>query len=199
MRRFLLILFAAVFLSSSALAGPKAPVSLAGITLGEDYHKYEDLLRMELAGANSDAIFLDEALIRTGAIPGVRGGSVIWGNCANKDRIVRLKIKFADTSEDLFKRLLERYREKFGQPSAYQGDSFRNVVAWEWDISDAARHVNIVLMYSVNPDIRPGVSIKLTDQALLDLEFACYKENYRSRYLQEQAGAIEDLDTFVPR
>lgn len=199
MKRVLLILIAVVFLSSGAVAGPEAPASLAGINLGDDYHKYEDLLRMELAGANSDAIFLDEALIRTGAIPGVRGGSIIWGNCANKDRIVRIKIKFADTSEDLFKRLLERYRKKFGQPSAYQGDSFRNVVAWEWDINDGERHVSIVLMYSVNPDIRPGVSIKMTDRALLDLEFSCYKENYRSRFQAEKAGVIKDLDLFVPR
>lgn len=201
MKRVLLTLLVVLLLTSSALAEESAPLSVAGIRLGDDFHQYEDILRMEHAGAMSDAVFLDEALIQTGAIHGVRGGSVIWGNCANKGRVVRIKIKFADTSRDLFKRLLARYEEKFGQPDTYKGDSFRNVIAWEWEIADDdGRHVKILLMYSVDPSIRPGVSIKMTDQALLDLEFACYKERYRSKYrAEEEAGKIEDLDMFIPR
>jgi len=156
---------------------------------------------MAHAGAMSDAIFLNEALIRTGAIHGVRGGSIIYGNCANPGKIVRVKIKFADMSKRLFKDLLALYTKRFGDPSAYKGDSFRNVIAWEWDISgDEGRHVKVVLMYSTDPSIRPGVSIKMTDQSLLDLEFTCYKKTFRRQYrAMEHAGKVDDLDFFVPR
>ncbi len=201
MKRIILSLSVILLFSSSAFAGEDAPLSLAGIHLGDDFHKYEHLLRMEHAGAMADAVFLNEALIRTGAIHGVRGGSVIWGNCANSGKVLRVKIKFADTSEELFKKLLVRFEEHFGEPTRYQGDSFRNVIAWEWEIADDdGRHVRIQLMYSVDPSVRPGVSIKMTDQTLLDLEFACYKKKYREKYRREEkAGKIDDLDMFVPK
>lgn len=200
MKRVILLLSVILLVSSSAFAQKNAPTSIAGIRLGDDFQQYKHLLRMEHAGATSDAVFLDEALIRTGAFPGVRGGSIIWGNCSNAGKIVRIKIKFADRSEALFKRLLERYEKQFGEPSLYKGDSFRNVIAWEWDLTgDNGRHVKVLLMYSVDPAIRPGVSIKMTDQALLDLEFACYKEHYRTKYRErEKAGKVQNLDMFVP-
>ncbi|KAB1441695.1 hypothetical protein [Pseudodesulfovibrio senegalensis] len=201
MKRFALGMLFSLLLVSGAWASGPAPVSVAGIRLGDDFSRYQDMCRMEHAGAMSDAIFLDEALIRTGAIHGVRGGSIIYGNCANPGKIVRIKIKFADMSKRLFKDLLALYTKRFGDPSSYQGDSFRNVIAWEWDISGSeGRHVKIVLMYSTDSSIRPGVSIKMTDQSLLDLEFSCYKKNFRSLYkATENAGKITDLDLFVPR
>lgn len=197
-------LFLLIFTASSLAAEPRvgpAPVSVAGFRLGDDISRYQTICDIEQGRAIPDTPFLNEACLHPQALNGVRGGSLIYGSCANPGKVMGIKIKFAEMSKRLFKNLLGRYTKRFGDPTAYKGDPQRNAVAWEWDISGSeGRHVKVLLMYSTDPATRPGVSIQMTDHSLLDLEFTCYRKNVLgSCQTVKENGVLGDLELFVPR
>lgn len=195
------LLFACVILAGIAVTAAHAaevPRTIAGITLGSQFDEYKDLCRMEFYGSNSDIIFLKDAPLKEEAIPGIRGGDIYAATCAHPGEVVRVKLKFSDRKKRLYESLLERYKDKFGEPDNYKGDAFRNVVAWEWLISDDTRTVNLTLMYSIDPEFRPGVSIKMTDETMLREDYECYqKEHHEPRRKRMHRGMI-DLGDFVP-
>lgn len=195
-----LLLFTIASVASEPNSGP-APVSVAGFRLGDDISRYQALCDVEQGRAIPDAPFLLEACLYPQALNGIRGGSLIYGSCANPGKVMGVKIKFAEMSKRLFKNLLGRYTKRFGDPTAYKGDPQRSVVAWEWDISGSeGRHVKVLLMYSTDPATRPGVSIQMTDHSLLELEFTCYRKSVLgSCQAAKDNGVLGDLEQFVPR
>ncbi|OIQ50348.1 hypothetical protein BerOc1_02279 [Pseudodesulfovibrio hydrargyri] len=200
MRRacFLLLALAALF-ATPALAAEGFPTSLAGFTLGDSVEHYEDYCREGEAIPVSDAPFLSESLIKAENLPGVRGGSLAFGNCVGGDRLVRIKLKFNDHGQGLFNRLYDRYEADFGKPDKYLGDTFKNVIAWEWRFTDGkGGRISLVLMWSRDKEIRPGVSIKMTDESLMDEEYKCYKAKHDGTKGKMGMTRIGSLDAYVP-
>jgi len=199
MKKIFVSLLVLVALAANASAADVFPSTLAGFTLGESVRKYESFCNIAEATPMSDAPFLTEALIKPDALPGVRGGSLIYGNCKNKDRLVRIKLKFNDRSKDLFDTLMEAYKQKFGKPDSYQGDTFKNVIAWEWTFSnDAGEKIAVLVMWSRDKEMRPGVSIKMTNTTLYDAEYDCFKEQDYG-FKKGDGSKIKSLDMYVPR
>ncbi len=196
---FPLIVLAVVLSASACLAADGLPLSLAGYTLGKDVMTYKSHCEDGEAIPMSDMPFLTEAHLRPDVIPGIRGGSLIYGNCLD-NRLVRIKLKFHDQSQKLFDKLLKKYTAAFGKPDSYQGDTFKNVIAWQWDFAKGDQSVTVLLMWSRDNEMRPGVSIKMTLNSLLDAEYACYKEVF-AREEKDRGGptAIRGLGDFVPR
>ena len=96
--------------------------------------------------------------------------------------------------------MLKKYTKAFGKPDSYQGDAFKNVIAWEWNFNQGEELVTVLLMWSRDKEIRPGVSIKMTLTSLLDNEYACF--NKKNRRIEKSKGGpseIESLNDFVPR
>lgn len=149
----------------------------------------------------SDAPFLSEVRIKADALSGVRGGSLSFGNCKNLGSLVRIKIKFHNHSKKLFNRLLDKYKDSFGNPDNYLGDAFKNVIAWEWLFeNDKGKKISLVLMWSRDKEIRPGVSIKMTQLSLLDEEYDCYKTQFEQTGKGARARTtVKDSNTYVPR
>lgn len=196
---FAFILTVMVFSATAAYAGNGFPTTLAGLTLGSDIKQYAPLCNMKEATAMSDAPFLTEALIQPEALSGVRGGSLNYGNCKNKGKLVRIKLKFNDRSQKFFDKLLKRYKAAFGKPDSYQGDAFKNVIAWEWWFKNAkGEKISLLLMWSRDNEIRPGVSIKMTQSSLYDQEYDCFKT--KDYHFENGKGtAVKSLEEYVPR
>ena len=195
-----LALTALLLAAPAAFAGTGFPLTLAGFTLGDNVRDHASCCNLDLASVNPDAPFLTEATLKADFVPGVRGGSLTFANCKDTDKLVRIKIKFHDRSMALFERLLEKYQKAFGEPDSYQGDSFRNVVAWQWNFSRRGQKVSVLLMWSRDKETRPGVSIKMTLDSLLDSEYACYKAKLDSQEKQHGGPkSVRDLNAFVPK
>lgn len=195
------LLIACIILAGLAVTAAHAeepPSTLAGITLGDDFAKYEELCRMEFYGNSSDILFLKDAPLKHGAIHGVRGGDIYTATCAHPNKVVRIKLKFVDRSKRLFDDLLKRYKKKYGDPDSYKGDAFRNVIVWEWIIKNGERTVNLSLTYSVDPEFRPGVTVKMTDVTLLQDDYKCYLSKTPPKKRKGMRHGI-NLDDFIPR
>ncbi len=197
---FAFILISTLLLAPAAFAADNIPMTLAGITLGEDFKKFSAYCDMKFASPNPDAPFLSETHIKPDSIPGIRGGSITYGNCDNTDKVVRIKLKFNNRGQGMFNELLEMYKNVYGKPDNYKGDAFKNVIAWEWDFVEGDKRVSLMLMWSRDKEIRPGVSIKMTYESLLDSEYSCYK-NKMHKLATGKGGPskVKDLNMFVPK
>lgn len=189
-----------LFFGTMALGGDDFPTSLAGFSLGDDVKSYSDYCHLEKAVPGSDAPFLSEAIIKSDVLPGVRGGSLIFGNCNHKNELVGIKLKFHDRGKGLFDKLYKRYEKKFGEPDNYVGDAFKNVIAWQWVFkNDSKEEVALVLMWSRSQQMRPGVSIKLTHKTRVKQELDCYLAMDEDKKMNEKRSRIKSLDQYIPR
>jgi len=201
MKKIIPVFILTLFLcASAAVAGDGFPTELAGFKLGTEVVEYSDVCNLDQAIPVSDAPFLSESLIESNALPGVRGGSLGYGNCLNKDKLVRIKLKFHNRGQGFFNKLHGLYEDKFGEPDRYIGDAFKNVIAWEWIFkNDKGEEVSLVLMWSRDKEIRPGVSIKMTHVTLKDKEFECYKAMDENKQKNGQKSTVRNIDQYVPR
>lgn len=198
MKRILLITFALLLTAGAVRA--ETPLNLAGITLGNDISRYDDLLRKETAVPLRDAAYVTEVNINPVHFAGVRGGSLSYGNCARKGEVLRIKLKFEDRSMDLFNDLLDLYKDTYGDPDTWKGDAFHNIIAWEWSFGQGVDRVTVLLMYSKIEDLRPGVSIKMTARGRWNEEQSCYMDSheYMRRKMQDRPKKF-DIKTYLPR
>lgn len=198
-----LVLTVLVFLFSvsMAFAGKGFPLTVSGYTLGADAEKYKVCCDIESASPLPDAPFLTEVHLKPDTVPGIRGGSLIYANCDEVGKLVRVKLKFHDRSQQLFKRLLKKYEAAFGKADSYEGDTFRNIIAWQWDFTKGDQRVTLLLMWSRVKDMRPGVSIKMTLSSLLDSEYTCHKARVAAAGAQgeKEQSQVQNLNDFVPR
>lgn len=186
--------------ASAAIAGKGFPTTLAGITLGSDVANYTECCNMQLATPMTDAPFLTEVHLNSDFVPGIRGGSLTYANCDRVGDLVRIKFKFHNRSQKFFKELVDAYTDKFGKADHYKGDAFRNVIAWEWNFTQGHEKVDLLLMWSRDNEMRPGVSIKMTLSSLFDSEYHCFKMKY-DRMSKKKGGPtkIKSINEFVPR
>lgn len=189
-----------VMLASPTTALAELPRSILGLTMGEDVSKFKQLLWMDSATRLSDTPFLTEVNIKHSEFPGIRGGSVTYGNCANPGLLIGAKLKFDDKDYKLFDKLYKLYEKKFGKPDEWQGDAFRTVRSWKWMISEGDQRINIVLTYSKNPSMRPGVSIKLDMHTLWMDEYECYHASLEEKRPSPKPIPVDELklSRFVP-
>ncbi|MUM77206.1 hypothetical protein GKC30_06125 [Pseudodesulfovibrio sp. F-1] len=187
-----------LLVSSPGLAG-ELPLTLAGFTLGRDMVQYKGHCQGP-ALVVPDIPFLTERSLTPDAVPGIRGGSLTHGNCLGEDKLLRIKLKFHDTSQKFFNKLVKEYTDRFGKPDSYQGDAFRNVIAWQWDFSQGGEAMSVLVMWSRDKEMRPGVSIKMTLESGVEAEYQCFMAA-SGRQEQERGGptAIRSLDEFIPR
>lgn len=200
MRSLPMYILLALLLPATALA--KLPKTVAGITLGDDIAQYTTQTLSETAMGNRDALFLDEVDLNPEAFYGIRGGSISAGNVLQKGKILGIKIKFIDRSFALYEALEKEYRQSFGEPLVWLGDPFHNVVSWKWSLTEGDDTVEIILTHSKDPEIRPGVSIKMTLRSAWQAEYAAFREKQKKRKKHKMMRgeySSETLKQFIPR
>lgn len=149
----------------------KAPHEIAGIALGSDVNDYPDIVQNN---------FLQEVVVTDWH--GFRKGTISYGTCKNIDQILKMDMKYDETSEEFHKQLLGKFRAQFGEPDAWQGDSFGVMRIWKWQfIDDNNNPVSLVLQYNgKNSNETIGNMVRLSYPEKIAEERLCFNEICRS-------------------
>jgi hypothetical protein len=196
----MLLLWAA----APTLAG--APHQLGGFVLNQDIKAYADRVIMDTALPVRYAENIEEVEIKP--TEGFKSGLIAYGTCFKPGHIIRIKLKYADSSKQFYDDLLKRFKKRFGEPDEYQGDAFHVVIAWKWSFVDEQNHrISLILQHNImDEDAKIGNAVKMTDSTLMEEDLECYKQkqlDYRERQRQRKWEAVNPGDTgwelFLPR
>jgi len=184
----------------------KAPHQIAGFVLGEDISKYESSLNRPSSWPVRYQEYLTEVDLNN--VEGYKNGTLTYGVCAHPGTIVRIKLKYESSDRRFFEDLLNRYKDKFGDPDEWRGDPFQVIIAWKWSFKDARKHnISLMLQHSMDDDQKLGNSVKLTDMTLLEEERLCHEKKQAAKPGQKKAertgrkGRQESTDfrRFIPQ
>jgi len=200
---FLLILMALIAAPVICLA--QAPKQVAGFVLGKDIHAFEQMLKMETDLPIRHARYINE--VETGNLGGYKSGIIGYGNCAAPGKILRIKLKYADSSKKFYSSLLKRFEKQFGEPDEWRGDPFHIVLAWKWAFTDSDGHtISLILQHNTrDSEAKIGNAVKLTNTSQIEKEQACYAHKHpvvqkaveKNRGKKQKSSA--DWKRFVPQ
>lgn len=154
-----------------AAAGLKAaenvPHEVGGFVLGSDLKDYPEVV---------ESSYLRETVVTD--LYGFRKGYISVGVCKHVDKILRIRMKYEDTSKKFFKELLEEYKKHFGPPDEWKGDSFGILHIWKWYFTDTqGRQVSLLLQHNLrNTNETIGNTVKLSYPDLIEEERLCFNE-----------------------
>jgi len=195
-----------IVFAATPIYADKAPHQMAGFVLGEDISKYESNLNRQSSWPVRYQEYLTEVDLNN--VEGYKNGTLTYGVCAHPGTIVRIKLKYASSDRRFFEDLLNRYKDKFGDPDEWRGDPFQVIIAWKWSFKDARKHnISLILQHSMDDEQKLGNSVKLTDMTLLDEERLCHEKQQPAKTDQkkaERAGRkgrqeITDFRRFIPQ
>jgi hypothetical protein len=164
----LLLVFSIFFSSSFALcADREIPGEIAGIVLGSDFKAYPDII---------ESNFMKEVVVTDWH--GFRKGVISYGICLRKDKILKIDMKYEDKSKSFYKQLLKRFKQKFGEPNTWAGDSFGNKFIWKWSfVDDSGTRVSMKLQHNGKDSNETiGNMIKLSYPQKMNEERECFME-----------------------
>lgn len=161
-----------------ALLLAQAPHQVGGFILGTNIAEYREKVNTETAIPIRYMEYLKEVEIRKQE--GFKSGLISYGNCADPGRIVRIKLKYADYRKDFYDKLLELFKERFGDPTEWKGDPFKIVIAWKWSFTDKDKNkISLTLQHNTkDAEEKIGNSVKMTALSLIEEEYRCFKERY---------------------
>jgi len=172
-----------------ALAG--APHEVAGFVLDTDISLYKDQVDMNTAMPVRYREYLKE--VQISHVPGFKTGIITYGTCAFPNRIVKIRLKYLDSSKDFFEELLEKFKARFGRDPEWRGDPFNVVIAWKWSFVDKkGNRISLTLQHNVlNEEQKMGNVVKLSMRNLIDAERACFEKKYPRRQGAPEKEKIE--------
>jgi len=185
----LFVLFSGVVYSNDI------PREIAGFRLGEDITEYSDI---EYSNYLKEVVVTDWH--------GFRKGIISYGICAYPGEIVRISMKYEDSSKPFFDELFERYKEKFGKPTIWGGDAFGILSKWKWVFNDEEnRTVNLILQHNLkNHNENIGNMVKLYYPQREKEEQLCFMQQCEINNSKEQQEEIverrkKNWDYMIPR
>jgi hypothetical protein len=188
------------------IAYADAPHQIGGFALNQDIKKFEDRVIMDTALPVRYAENFEEVEIKF--TRGFKSGLIAYGTCDQPGYIVRIKLKYADSSKTFYKELLKRFKKRFGEPDEYRGDPFKILEAWKWSFVDRQNHrISLILQHNTkDEEEKMGNAVKLTDTTQMEKDLLCYKNkqlDYRERLRQREWKAVKPENSgwelFVPR
>ncbi len=184
--------------------GAQAPYEIAGFALGKNIADYQEMVRMETMLPIRYAEFLKEVEIRN--IPGYKSGLITYGDCADPGRILRIKLKYADSSREFYNNLLDRYKKRFGKPDQWRGDPFHVLVAWKWSFKDREGNlISLILQHNIEDTTKKiGNAVKLTMLNFEEEEIRCFEKKESKIRVPEleqdrKAKVEQNWELFIPR
>jgi hypothetical protein len=193
-------------LAVTAPALAQIPYQVGGFKLGGSIGDVTGQVKMETAIPIRYQAYLSEVEIED--TPLFKSGLITYGTCQDAGRIVRIKLKYADSSETFFNQLLDRIKVRFGKPDEWRGDSFGIVKAWKWSFrGQAGNRISLTLQHNTRDDEeKKGNAIKMTMHNLVEDERRCYEKKEQSRRAADsvsktaQPGSQKiDWDLLVPK
>ena len=188
-----------------AMARGIFPSQVGGCALGGNISEYKDILKMETVLPVRHMTYIEE--VETRKIEGFKSGLISYGTCASPGRIIRVKLKYLDTSRGFYNVLLKRFKERYGEPNEWRGDPFHIVVAWKWSfVDEEGNRVSMILQHNTHDaDQKKGNSVKITMMNYMDEERRCYEAKHprksKGQHRAMKGGGKGKLnwDLLVPR
>ncbi len=178
-----LTLLSFLLLISVSFAAESVPHSVGGISLGTQIGEYPDIVQSN---------FMKEVVITDRH--GFRKGIISYGVCKYKNEILRIRLKYADKSKSFYKKLLKKFRAKFGPPDSWNGDSFGLLHVWKWHFIDKDQNrVSMSLQFNAkDPNETIGNVIKLSYPERIEEERLCF--NRMCDEMHEKKSALQKND-----
>ncbi len=175
----------------------QVPQQIAGIRLGANIDQYKNILQMDSILPVRHMEYISEVELKP-SFEGYRSGYIFYGNCDKPGRIVKIKLKYERNDKEFFDDLLQRFKQKFGDPDQYRGDAFRTFIAWKWSFRDKeGNHISLILQHNSADveDYTRGNSVKLSATSLLEKETKCDElKNPEPRQTQPGKGEKKPLE-----
>ena len=186
------LLFILIFnIAQAKITQAKFPVHLGGFTLGDDIHNYENLVDMETFRQIPFNRYLKEGEI----IPRheFKSGLITYGLCDLPNKIVKIKLKFANSSKKNYKKLLKLYKKHLGEPDEYKGDAFKTMIAWKWSFTNSLKErISLILQYNtMDESEKIGVVVKMSFTSQIEKERACYFANSPQKKNKNKTPALK--------
>jgi len=201
-----MILFIILFFMFHGMGFAGAPHQIGEFVLGKHIKDYKEIVKMESALPIRHQKYLHE--LEAKEMEGFKSGYIWIGNCSEPGQIVRIKLKYLDSTKKFYNLLLKRFKKKFGEPSEWRGDPVHVVIAWKWSFIDKeSNHISLVLQHNTkDQEEKMGNSVKLTTTNMIEEERLCYeKESDESgKHMKRKAHEAKkkvpiNWDLFVPR
>ena len=187
------------------LAGD-APHQVGIFVLNRDIADFKDYVIMETALPIRYMENIKEVEVKP--IKGFKSGLIAFASCTAPGHIVRIKLKYKDSSKTFFKDLLKRIKKKYGEPDEYRGDPFHILIAWKWSfIDDEDNQISLILQHNTqDAEEKRGNAIKLTMTNLIERDQDCHKRkalDHREKSRQRDWKIIDPgltgWDLYMPR
>jgi hypothetical protein len=207
MKKILLPITTLAFLwvAGICLAGD-APHQVSVFVLNRDLADFKDFVIMETALPIRYMENIEEVEIKP--IKGLKSGYIAYATCEAPGRIVRIKLKYQDSTKKFFENLLKQFKKKYGEPAEYRGDAFHIFIAWKWSFVDKDNNlISLTLQHNAqDPEQKMGNAVKLTMTNLIEKDIQCHKLKGRDpREKLRQGGrkvvdpGLTGWDLYVPR
>lgn len=187
MKRYTLhTLFFLLLLSwfSPAVAAQKVPHEVGGFVLGSDMSDYPEVVATN---------FLKETVVTDWH--GFRKGIIAVGVCKYTDKILKIRLKYDDSSKKFFKKLLAEYKKQFGPPDEWKGDSFGILHVWKWHFTDSEnRKVSLLLQHNLrNTNENIGNMVKISYPEMIEEERRCFNQLCEEKKSDQDKKRLEEL------
>ncbi|MFW2367517.1 MAG: hypothetical protein ACN4GW_13960 [Desulforhopalus sp.] len=173
----------------------EVPHSVGGIALGTSIDSYPDLVRTN---------FLKEVVVTNRN--GFRKGVISYGACLHKDVILKIDMKYKDKSKKFYKKLLKEFRQNFGEPTSWEGDSFGVLYLWKWRFTDKdGNRVSLALQYNgKNSHETIGNIVKISYPEKIEEERLCFIDmcdqiNEERKEDRKPEQKEEDWSSLIPQ
>ena len=206
MKNKLIFGLAVVLLFAPGATRAEAPHQVGGFVLGQNIEVYEDRVIMDTALPVRYSENMEELEIKF--TQGFKSGLITYGTCTKPGQILKIKLKYADSSKEFHKDLLKRFKKRFGEPDEYRGDPFGIVKAWKWSFVDKQNHrISLNLQHnSMDAEEKKGNAVKIANTTLVEEDRLCYQRkqlDHRERLRQREWKAVNPeltgWDLYVPR
>jgi hypothetical protein len=207
MKKGLLFISILAYLGAAGicLAG-EAPHQVGVFVLNQDIADFKDYVIMETALPIRYMENIKEVEVKP--IKGFKSGLIAYASCTVPGHIVRIKLKYKDSSKTFFEDLLKRIKKKYGEPDEYRGDPFHILIAWKWSfIDDQENHISLTLQHNTqDTEEKKGNAIKLAMTNLIEKDQDCHKrkaldhrEKLRQRDREIMDPGLTGWDLYMPR
>jgi len=207
MKKILLFIALLAFLWAAGicLAG-EAPHQISVFVLNRDIADFKDYVIMEMALPIRYMEYIEEVEIKP--MKGFKSGWIAYATCRAPGRIVRIKLKYKDSSKKFFENLLEQIKKKYGEPDVYSGDPFHIFISWKWSFIDKDdNRVSLTLQHNIqDANEKMGNAVKLTMTNLIEEDQRCYKLkalDHREKFRRPDWKVIDPgltgWDLYLPR
>lgn len=179
----------------------QTPREIGGFRLGADESDYAQLVKSQTMLPIRFMEYLEEVEIKR--TEHFKSGYLAYGTCDDPGKIVRIKLKYADSSKEFFETLLEKYKKRYGKPTQWLGDSFHLTLGWKWSFQEGDDQIDLFLQHNTrNSEKKLGNTMKLTINNTIDAERLCFESKFpefRTPVEVTDSGNSRDWEILIPK